>query len=80
LPSRGQDGVPVPRQQGRQTLALDVVVFDYEDRRHRGSPPGLGRTPFRWLRVYPAHALAFGGALPRSVADWCFGPEETPEK
>jgi hypothetical protein len=20
--------------------------------------------------------LAFGGALPRSVADWCFGPEE----
>jgi hypothetical protein len=24
--------------------------------------------------------LAFGGALPRSVADWCFGPEETGEK
>jgi hypothetical protein len=20
--------------------------------------------------------LAFGGALPRSVADWCFGPEQ----
>jgi hypothetical protein len=20
--------------------------------------------------------LAFGGALPRSVADWCFGPED----
>jgi hypothetical protein len=24
--------------------------------------------------------LAFGGALPQSVADWCFGPEETAEK
>jgi hypothetical protein len=24
--------------------------------------------------------LAFGGALPRSVADWCFGPAETAEK
>jgi hypothetical protein len=24
--------------------------------------------------------LAFGGALPRSVADYCFEPEETAEK
>ena len=24
--------------------------------------------------------LAFGGALPRAVADYCFGPEEEPEK
>jgi hypothetical protein len=23
---------------------------------------------------------AFGAALPRSVADYCFGPEEPPEK
>jgi hypothetical protein len=24
--------------------------------------------------------LAFGGALPRGVADYCFGPEEPAEK